>query len=66
MTQTKRILEHLQEGKTLTPLEALDMFGTFRLGSIIFNLRQDGFEIKTTIVDGGFGKRYAKYSMEVK
>jgi len=64
ITQTKRILEHLQLGKSITPLEALHLFGTFRLSAIIYNLRQDGYEIRTDTVES-FDKKYARYSLVV-
>src|SRR5687768_10388654 len=46
-TQTDQILKHLKNGGTLTPLEALDKFGCFRLGARIFDLKQEGHAIQT-------------------
>lgn len=46
-SQCRMILAHLQEGKTLTPLEALNRFGCFRLSGRIFDLRAAGFNIVT-------------------
>ena len=37
-TQTKRILEYMNNGGHLTPLDALRKFGSFRLSVIIFNI----------------------------
>ena len=48
MTQEKAVLEYLKTGKTLSPLEALDKFGCFRLASIIHSLKQDGHQIETS------------------
>ena len=45
MSQEKKILEYLLAGNTLTPIEALNMFGCFRLGARICELRQRGYEI---------------------
>ena len=63
MNKTGMILEHLQQGKPITPLEALEKFRSFRLGSIIYNLRKCGYNIKTDIVDHGDAK-FAKYYLE--
>ena len=39
MTQERMILDHLKKGMKLTPREALEKFGCFRLSARIFNLR---------------------------
>lgn len=44
------VLNHLIEHKTLTPLEALQKYGTMRLGAIIFDLRKD-HNIETQMID---------------
>lgn len=62
MSQTHRILKHLKSGKTLTPLQALDKFGTLRLGARVLDLRQAGYPIRTTMVRKG-GARVAEYSL---
>ena len=57
------VLNHLKEHKTLTPLEALNKYGTMRLGAIIFDLRKD-HNIETEMIDVStrFGtSRVAKY-----
>ena len=50
MTQTQRILIYLKTGKSLTPLEALNKFGCFRLAARIADLRRDGHTIWTNYV----------------
>tara|TARA_B100001094_G_C17934797_1_gene672555 strand:+ start:511 stop:771 length:261 start_codon:yes stop_codon:yes gene_type:complete len=62
-SQKENILEYLQRGNKITPLEALYQFGSFRLSAVIFNLRQEGYNIVThnKKVDG---KTFAEYSME--
>lgn len=48
LTKKQRVLRYLVENrKGITPLEALRMFGSFRLGAIIFELRQEGYNITT-------------------
>ena len=46
-SQKENILEYLQIGNKITPLEALYQFGSFRLSAIIFELRQEGYNIIT-------------------
>jgi biotin operon repressor len=56
------ILTHLQSGRSLTPLEALNEFGCFRLAAHIESLRKDGHRIFTHMVNEN-GKKYAKYTL---
>lgn len=65
MTQNERILAHLKCGYSLTPLDALKMFGCFRLGSRINDLRKEGHYIKTTIINFG-SKHVASYKLVSK
>ena len=46
-SQKENILEYLEIGNKITPLEALYKFGSFRLSAIIFELRQEGYNIIT-------------------
>lgn len=62
-SQNDRILKHLKRGKTISPLEAMGVFGVYRLAARIFELRQDGHEIVKTIKDDGQGRTYAEYSL---
>lgn len=39
-SQTKRILEYLKDGHSITPLEALRMFSCFRLGARIAEISE--------------------------
>ena len=47
MTQSEAILQHLQAGNVLTPLDALNKFGCFRLAARIIELRRRGYNIVT-------------------
>lgn len=62
MSQTKQIREHLESGRSITPREALKLYGCFRLGARIWDLRDAGLDIETTIVEEG-GKRFASYRL---
>ena len=61
-TQCQMIREYLEAGHRLSPIEALDKFGCFRLASRINELRKQGLDIRTDIVEGAEnGKRWAEY-----
>ena len=63
LSQNEAIKKHLEAGKTITPLDALDLYGCFRLGARIYNLVHDyGMIIKREIVTQN-GKRFAQYSL---
>lgn len=61
-TQMNMVLDHLAKGKDITPIEALERFGVFRLAAIVHSLRREGFEIATELVGNGRNK-FARYSM---
>lgn len=63
MNQSEMILEHLQSGKTITPLESLELFGCFRLGARIHDLKKKGYWIKSEKVSLGNGKSVARYQL---
>ena len=62
-SQLQGILEALQRGETLTPIDALNRFGCFRLGARIWDLRKKGYEIDNIGADDG---NYAKYKFKRK
>jgi hypothetical protein len=59
----KEIKNHLLKGETITGLQAIDLFGVYRLSSVINRLRnRDGLEVETTMVTETDGKTiFAKY-----
>ena len=65
MSQEQDIVHHLHNIGGLTPLEALERYGCFRLASRINDLRQEGYKIQTLMVENN-GKKYAKYVLEGK
>lgn len=62
-SQKAIILAELKDGKKVTALEAFKLCGSLRLSSIIFDLRDKGYNITTTMVERN-GKRIAEYSLE--
>jgi hypothetical protein len=64
-SQNQKILLHLKKGKKITPLEALNKFGCLRLSGRIFDLKEDGHDIKMKMVVRN-SKRVAQYWIEKK
>lgn len=62
MSQNYLIQQHLEVGNSITPIEALNLFGCFRLGARIKDLRDRGMNIQTENIEYN-GKRFAKYSL---
>lgn len=61
-TQRAAIRRHLLAGKSITPIEALNLCGCFRLSAVIYILRHDeGLPILMCQPEAGNGKPYAKY-----
>lgn len=63
-SQKKQILAYLQKGKSLTQMEALNLFGCFRLASRICELREEGVNIKTERRVVPSGKTVASYYIQ--
>jgi hypothetical protein len=64
-SQSKLILAHLKKGNAITPIEALNMFGCFRLSARIKDLRDQGISIQMERVTRA-GKSFASYSISEK
>ena len=63
-SQCSAILEHLKKGLSITPLEALNRFGCFRLSARIHDLRhKQGYDIMTERVLTSNGKYVAQYRL---
>lgn len=62
ITQYSNILTHFNNGKRITPIDALHLYGCFRLSAIIFDLRKEGYPIKTHFITVN-GKTFAEYEM---
>ena len=64
-SQHNMVLDALLDGDSITPMDALDKYGCFRLAAVIYDIKKDGYKVKTTIVRNKLsGKRYAKYSLD--
>lgn len=62
--QASKILAYLESGKRITPLDALQQFGCFRLGARIWELRKAGHQIERKMVKVGNGKSFASYFLK--
>lgn len=49
-TQKEMVLRHLENIGSITSKEAFEKYGITRLSSIIFNLRERGYNITTEII----------------
>ena len=65
MTQRDNIKQHLKEGYSLTALEALSLFGAYRLAAHIEVLRKRGMPIHTQMCKDVTGRTYARYKLVV-
>lgn len=68
MKQTEKILRHLREIGVITPMEAMAQYGIMRLGARIWDLKHQGYDIRTTYVTGknryGEVTHWASYRLE--
>lgn len=60
-TQKEMCLEYLEMYGSITPLEALTAFNSFRLSALIFELRREGYIITTKLNEDG--KKFAIYTL---
>jgi hypothetical protein len=59
--QCQQVLSHLQSGKPITALEALNLYGIFRLASRIHDLKKCGVEIQSREIETDNGKKISQY-----
>jgi hypothetical protein len=64
MSQNKQIADYLNKGKKLTPIDALNKFGCFRLAARIADLRNEGMNIVTRTIKLENNKQIAQYSIK--
>jgi hypothetical protein len=61
--QVRTILAHLKRGKTITNLESDHVYGIHRLSDVIFKLRNEGYDVTTTVKKDEVGRKYASYKL---
>ncbi len=61
-TQKDAIYEWLLNGNTITPLQALRMFGCLRLSAVIYTLRhKEGVPVNSDQPEASSGSPYSRY-----
>lgn len=60
-SQLEMCLDYLEQYDSITPLEALTAFNSFRLAALICKLRKEGYVIKTELNDTE--PRFAIYTL---
>lgn len=61
-TQKEQIKKYLLSRKTITPIQALNKFGCFRLAAVIYKLKNEGLKIVTEI-EYNKNKQFARYRL---
>ena len=68
LTQKDKIIDYIHKYGSITPLDALREFGCMRLATRIFELKEDGYKIKTVIEKSknknGEPVHYARYYLQ--
>ena len=68
MSDKLKVYNHLKHIGPLTPREAMTLYGCYRLAARVHDLRCDGIDIDTTMIEDvdRFGEpcRYASYSLK--
>lgn len=59
-TQNTLIRNYLENGNSITPLDALKLFGCFRLSARIYDLKRQGMVIQRNMITSN-GKTFASY-----
>lgn len=62
-SQVSRILAHLKSGKSITPLEALELYKCFRLGARIADIKALGYDVKSEFVTTPSEKKVKRYHL---
>ena len=60
-SQNKKIKAYLEEGNSITAIQALEKFQCFRLASRITDLKQSGVPIDSQFIEVDSGKKVKEY-----
>lgn len=68
MSQSDKVMRHLENYGSITPMEAVSEYGIYRLAAVVHSLRRRGAPIATDEIKGRnrYGERihYARYRLE--
>lgn len=62
-SQNEMVLEHLMTGRSITPLEAIGVYGIYRLAARVCELKKAGYVIESEVRRDKNKKPYARYFM---
>lgn len=65
VSKTQLIQKHLKRGAGITPMKAWEVYGVYRLSSVIHSLRKRGMDIVTEMRQWD-GSDYAYYKLRRK
>lgn len=65
-SQKAAVLAYLREGNSLTPMDALRLFGSMRIGARIYELKQEGYDVRSELIKLPSGKIVAQYSLAME
>lgn len=66
MTKIARLRQHFLTGRSLTQLEAIGLYGAFRLAARVHDLKAEGMKFDTTIKTDPLGNKYAHYRLRMR
>ena len=64
--QNRTILNHLRKHGSITPLQAIGLYGVYRLAAVIYRLRAKGVDVTTADKRDPNGHPYAEYRLSRK
>lgn len=64
ITQEYKVLWHLREFGSITPMQAFKIYEITRLAAKVFELRRKGYDIVTTRETSNSGATYARYTLK--
>lgn len=64
-SQADAVLAYLVDRGSITPVEAAEHLGVWRLAPRIFELKERGYDIRRTDIPNGNGGRHARYYIRV-
>tara|TARA_R100000541_G_scaffold24575_1_gene34241 strand:+ start:256 stop:483 length:228 start_codon:yes stop_codon:yes gene_type:complete len=67
LNQKQKVMRHLNNYGSITPLDAFKDYGIMRLAAVIFNLKEDGNDIDSEIISSKnrFGEKvnFSEYKL---
>lgn len=63
ISQRERVLQYMKQGHSISQKEAIEMFGAYRLSSIIYRIREEGYNVITVPTKDKVGGIYATYKI---